>query len=229
MGLLSKEIIKAMAETGTKQIDFTELTGGVVKQSTIASILRGAVPRKPHVIDIIATALKREPDEFRRLAARDIVDKELRAFRLRMQDISESKGSLAEYKLPLFRLEALRDFLTRQGYPKGKPVSLITVPVPYGKYAYAIAIRDNSLFPRVLPGEIVIISQEYKLESIEDYGIVGYDGRISIGRIREHGPYIIIETFTPYETKMIKKKDVHFAHKVVGIYRPLPPGDDRGA
>ncbi len=224
MGLLSKEIIKAMAETGTKQIDFTELTGGVVKQSAIAAILRGAIPKKPHVIDMIATALKRDTVEFRRLAARDIIDKELRIFNLKIQEIYESKGERIEHKLPLYNFDTLQDSLTKQGYPKGKPASYITVPVSYGKYAYAIAIGDTSLFPRAFPGEVVIISQEYKLESIEDYGILGYDKKIYIGRIREHAPYIIIETFTPYETKMIKKKDILFAHRVVGIYRPVPAG-----
>lgn len=221
MGLLSKEIIKAMSETGIKQIDFTELTSGVVKQSAIAAILRGAIPKKPHVIDIIATTLKRDPDEFRRLAARDIIDKELRAFKLKLQDVYESKDKSQEHKLPLYNFENLYDNLSKQGYPKGKPAAHIMVPVPYGKYAYAVSIKDTSLFPRVFAGEIVIISQEYKLDNIEDYGILGYDKKIYIGRIREHTPYIIIETFSPYETKMIKKKDVLFAHKIVGIYRPL--------
>ncbi len=220
MGQLSKEIIKAMAETGIRQIEFTELTGGVVKQSTIAAILRGAVPKKPHVVDLIATALKKEPAEFRRLAARDIIEKELRSFQLRVHDIYESGSVKSEYKLPLYDLNGLHEHLTKQGYPKSKPASHITVPVSYGKYAYAIKIEDNYLFPRVFPGEIAIISQEYKLDKIEDYGILGYGKKVYVGRIRENFPYMIIETFTPYETKMIKKKDILFAHKVVGIYRP---------
>lgn len=219
MGQLSKEIIKAMAETGIKQIEFTELTGGVVKQSTVAAILRGAVPKKPHVVDLIATALKRDPLEFRRLAARDIIEKELRSFQLKVHDIYEGKGGVSEYKLPLYELEGLPDRLTRQGYPKSKPNSYITVPVSYGKYAFAIKIQDNSLFPRVFPGEMAIISQEYKLDKVEDYGILGHGKKIYVGRLRENFPYMIVETFTPYETKMIKKKDVLFAHKVVGIFR----------
>lgn len=221
MGRLSTEIKKAMAEKRIKQIDFDELTGGVVTQSTIAQILRGAIPKKPDKIDIIAEVLGRDKKELRRIAAQDIVDKELRVFGLKMQDITKDRGGCAEYKLPLYRYEDLQNSLSKQGYPVGAPNSTINVPISYGKYAYAVTIKDTSLFPRVFPGEILIISQDYKLASVEDFGILGFDKKVHIGRIREHAQYLILETFSPYKTELIPKKKVSFAHKAVGIYRLL--------
>lgn len=219
MGRLSTEIKKAMAEKRIKQIDFDELTGGVVTQSTIAQILRGAIPKKPGKIDIIAETLGRDKKEFRRIAAQDIIDRELRSFGFKIQDVYKGKEDRTEYKLPLYQYEELQKCLSKQGYPISEPSSHIMVPVAYGKYAYALAVKDTVLFPRVFPGEIVIISQDYKLNSVEDYGLIGYDKKLYIGRVREHAQYLILDSFTPYRAELILKKKIAFAHKIVGIYR----------
>lgn len=217
--LLSSEIRKAMKEENVKQVDIAKLTKGVVRQSALSSILKGDIPNKPHIIDHIAVALKRDPNEFRRLAAMDIIDQKLRVFGLTRRDIFKKEKAEKKYNLPVYKKSLLREGLDAKGYPKAKPASYIEIPFFYGTYAYAVAVEDTCLHPRVLPGEIMIISQDYNLNPTEDYGVVCIKNDMFIGVVREHVNFFIIETVSPYKSHQVFKKDVLYIHKCVGIFR----------
>lgn len=219
MGYLSSEILKDMKENGVKQIDFMKLTGGTITQSQIAAILRGVVPKKPHQIDIIAKTLGRTQSDYRELAALDIVDKELKTWGFNAHELYSKRGpATIKYKLPVFKKNRLQESLSQKGYPKNKPDTYIEVPTLYGKYAYGVSIEDSSLFPRVFPGETIIISQDFKTNPVEDYAVVRTKKHLFIGCVRTHTQYLIVEVYSPYKTEMISKKDILFYHKIIGIY-----------
>lgn len=225
MGLLSSEIRKEMAEQKLQQVDFDRLTKGVVTQSTISAIFRGATPTKPNVIDAIAIALKQDPKKYRRLVAKDLIDKKLAELDVSLEDICEVAERTQRFKLPVYDFKDLPLVLSTKGYPTrnpGKARNSITVPIDYGRYAYGIRVKDNALFPRVLPGEIAIVSQDHKTNPAEDYGILAVstgagENKIFIGKIREQTKFVIVEIMHPYSTELLKKKEVLFIHKIVAI------------
>lgn len=220
--LLRSEMIKVMKERSVKPIDIPKLAKGTITQSQVASILRGDVPKKPHVIDKIAKVLGADPAHFRKLAVMDILDKELETFDFKLKDLCDDKSKLEENKIPLYRMSEIKDSLSKKGYPARTPKEYIKVPFFYGTYAYAVLIEDSSLFPRVFPNEAIILSQDYKLESVEDYGVVRTEKELYIGAVRDHVQYTVVESFSPYRTNLFKKKEILYAHKVVGIYRTPP-------
>jgi hypothetical protein len=221
MGRFEEEIRKGLADNNLLQSDLNDLTGGIVTQSTISAIFRGAIPQKGHIIESLAGALGKDPKLLKKLAAAEIIHRKLNEIGVTAEEFCNFKKKEKQFKIPLYSIDELKDVLSDKGFPEKKAKKELTSPKDYGEYAYGFRVDDRRLYPRVWPGEICIVSQKYKVEK-NDYGIVGStisDKHILTGQINMDTRNVIVQTFIDYSTDLIRKKEIRFCHKIVGIYR----------
>jgi transcriptional regulator with XRE-family HTH domain len=217
MGSLANLIRKAMLEQEIKQLDIMKLSGGVVNQSTVSTILRGVVPSNPSILDAIANVINVDPSILRKLAVSDIMVAKSKMYNVELSEVCRLKQK--KYRIPLYSsVEELSGSLSKEGYPEKKPRKYIDVAFDYGEYAYALYIKDSTLAPRVYPGETVILSQDIPIDPVEDYAVVSYNDKILMGKARIHSPVVIVEQLHPYSTELIQNKDINFMHKIVCIH-----------
>lgn len=108
-------------------------------------------------------------------------------------------------------------FYDEQGFPSGvRKVHRdegVTDPL-----AYAAVIENDSMFPRVKPGEIVIVSPTHEIQNGDEAIVKMKNGEVLLKRVRFTAAEFLLESYNPkYEPILAKKKDIDFMHKVVRI------------
>jgi hypothetical protein len=228
MSYFLSELKKVMAEQNLTQTDIQRMTAGKVKQPWLAAVLSGfSVARERDIIDALSGALNMDVKRFRKLSFLD----RLSEFGLELEDICNEAGKYKLYDIPIFNWRDLRICLTEAGYPiLEKAIGQLRVPGEVGGYAYACRVDGQELSWRVLPSEVMVLSQDYERAKV-DFGIVAFRDKaeILIGRITDEGrKHVQIETFFPFGTTYPKKKDILFIHRVAGTI-PIPNYGQRKA
>lgn len=225
MGIFATVIKKAMDEKNIKQADFRKLSGGRITQSGIGAVMRGVVPRALGAITQIAKVIGEKEENLRIYAVLDIIERETKRYRVKWGDVCKevAKMYMGTHSLPVYDLDRLKECLSDKGYPAKESESYVEVATDYGPYAYAVKVDSDILAPRVMQGEIAIVSIKDKGKGItEEYGIVAdKKKRLHVGRIIEHPHYVILETMRPYGISHMERKDIVFLHRVVAIQRKL--------
>ncbi len=108
-------------------------------------------------------------------------------------------------------------YYDEQGFPSGvRKVHRdegVTDPL-----AYAAVIDNDSMFPRVKPGEIVIVSPTHQVENGDEAIVKMKDAEVLLKRVRFAQDVVILESYNPlYAPILAKKRDIEFIHKVVRI------------
>lgn len=108
-------------------------------------------------------------------------------------------------------------FYDEQGFPAGVRKVHRDSGVT-DKLAYAAVIDNDSMFPRVKPGEIVIVAPSHEVQNGDEAIVKMKDGEVLLKRVRFSNGTIILESYNPvYDPILTKKKDIEFIHKVVRI------------
>lgn len=222
MGVFSSELKKAMIEKGIRLSDIPGLTRGRIQISTAQSYLKGHIPKQPAVIDVLADMAGLSRQHLRICALKDKMEEEMQKLEVQrpafLKSLRLAQASL--HQLPVIGMEQLSGFLSSSGYPEGEPVLEIPVaPGVYDDYSYGILIADNFMYPRVMPGEIAVMSP--RVEGPEsDYALIGTrHHELHFGRTIMHQHYYVVETRYPYTITHIRRADISFFHRNVGVIR----------
>lgn len=221
MSIFATELKKAIKEKNIKQLDFSEKTDGLISQSGISSFMKKTIP-SPDKIDKMAELLGKSSQELRKFAALDLINRVLEKYGVSNEEIFKDIQQVIKikYQLPVFKLTSLLKSLSEKGYPIKEPDFIVNYTFDFGTYAYGIFF-ENYLFRRVTPGEIAVVSPDYKKGPAEDFAVVRTKKQIFVARIIIHPLYVILEEMSPhYSTVHLKKSDILFLHRIVNIFRP---------
>lgn len=219
---LLTEVRKAMNEKEIRTTDIPALTRNRVGNAFIASIFRGSIPRNLEVLDILAKLLDLDPRLLRKNAFLDEFDRVKERFGLREEDLVLPSEGPKQLILPLYNMSDLIACFNDKGYPIKAADDSLPVAIDYGKYSYGVKIDDYELYPRVQPGETIIVSPDFRLD-VEDYGLLRTEkNEVYVGKITQLQTQLTVERYTmPYRNIAVWKKDVLYMHKIVSIIRLL--------
>lgn len=219
MGKFADELKKAMTERNVGQTDIEQLADGKITQAGISAIFKKDSLPRLEAIDLLADILKRPKEKFREYALFDTIERELNRFGKTWKDIMPGalEDTVIKHRIPVYNIEDLKDSLSIKGYPVKKTDFTTSTDLKVSHHAYAVAVNSHILSPRVLRGEIAILSTRQDKQSIEDYGVIRTKRNLFIGRIIEGRSQITIETKVPYDISRLAKKDILFIHKIILI------------
>lgn len=225
MGVFADSIKAALLQKNKRIIDIVKASKGDITPTAMSSFVAGTVPRDPNLIDKLANALGVSPEYMREQAVRDILERALDRYKVSEKAINKSIRESADkrFKLKVYNIEHLRSKLSVTGSPDGEPDMVIDIAKKYGENAYGALFNSSLLKPRILPGEIAILSGSYKRipsEDPEEYGIVCKGSEIYIGRVMVNPHVVVVETREPHKIYTFAKREIKFYHKVVAIFSP---------
>ncbi len=235
MNLLASEVKKALDERNMKAVDAERASKGILNPGAITVIMRGNVPRSKEVLDTLDRIFDRPKGFFRTVAAAVFASREIanlgttvRAVASYLIDGKVSSTAKAiptreTYSIPVFYATDLKSVLDDKGYikPRIKPAMSVELSTDYGPYAYGVLDVSSYMHPRVLSGEIAILSSMERQSPDQDFGVVGLKkGQVLIGSILTGPGMLTVTTSNPYSINSYRKKDVRFIHRVVGFHRP---------
>jgi transcriptional regulator with XRE-family HTH domain len=228
MGELSSAIRQAMEKKNLRQIDVAEASGGLLTQSALASLLGGHVTLAKEKIRLLAKLLDVDAKDLLQKATIDKLNAMLRKTGLDMTDIVKGIRQPAR-RIPLYKAEELETVLDQSGSPLKEASDFMPALFHFGDHAYAVVVKDPLPHQGVMPGDIIVVSQESRLNLNEvegDLGVIGLRrGGVKIATVALGSrSKIVVRTVVPYQAWQFKRKDILFMHKVACIVRsPTKP------
>ncbi len=178
-------------------------------------------PLAPHIFELAGKP--EEADRARayqkRLKKRDIG-----------HSIEEPRSQYTAYNVPIvgfvYAGRAEIDFAPTDGdYPVGashKSIEIIACKsLPKG--AYAVLVKDDSMYPDIKEGDILIIDPEGPFLPNREYVIRTHDDDAWVKVVNQHDEKYILKSYNPdYPPIYLDKKDVRSLHPVWGLWRQGP-------
>jgi len=221
LGYYLNEIKKALTALGKTRSDIPKLTGDKYSPGNVSALFRGTIPESVKTIALLAKHLKADEKKLRIAAAQDKIGALLDKYDVAWEDLCKKGAGQAIFKIPVYMQNELPSILSPTGQPtKHTDRSHFVAVDDYGPHAYGLIIEDGSISPNAQQGELVILSPEYRLGSMDEYGVVGTGKHIYLGRIQDKVTKIQIECLKPYNIHVMPKKSVKFIHKIVGKHTP---------
>ncbi len=107
---------------------------------------------------------------------------------------------------------------TDQGYPAGPCHYFIPSLGDTGRHAYALAIDDDSMAPRVQNGDLVVCSPDEDWESGDLVIVRSLRGDMVLRLIQDRDSAYLLRSYDPARDLVERsKKDVSFVHKATSI------------
>jgi phage repressor protein C with HTH and peptisase S24 domain len=107
---------------------------------------------------------------------------------------------------------------TDQGYPEGPSLYFIPSLGDTGRHAYAMAVDDDSMTPRIQRGDLVVCCPNEDWESGDLVAVRGSSGDMVLRLIQERDSSYLLRSYDPSSDLVeIPRKEVIFVHKTTSI------------
>lgn len=137
--------------------------------------------------------------------------------------------------IPLHKEQALKkislaDIPLLSTVPAGKTAAMfhpdyveryVTVDNIKDPSAFALVVKGSSMSPRIEDGDIVVVSPQQEVRN-GDICVVRVDGEDVLKKVKMEGAHVHLIPLNPdFEPVTVRRRDVHFAWKVVKVIKNL--------